>query len=129
MLSFWLIYAPSYTTVDVDTAKNSVITSKENPLVSGTLRKINIQETALIRQKNPKTPGVPKDLFMVGKRNMISMFVVHVTITHRARHTPLTLVGKISEQKMFGTAPNPILKAQKNTIRPTTEIPPWTIPG
>ena len=58
---------------------------------------------------------------------MISMFAVHVIITHRAKKIPLTLVGKISEQKMFATAPNPILKAQKNTIRPTTEIPPWKI--
>ena len=128
VLSFWLIYASSFPSGDVDTTNNSLITSKGNPLVSGTLRKINIQETALIIQKNPKTPVVPKPLFMVGNRNMINMFAVHVIITHRAKQIPLTLVGKISEHKMFATAPNTILKAQKNTISPTIEIPPWTIP-
>ena len=128
VLCFWLIYASSFPFGDVDTTNNSLITSKGNPLVSGTLRKINIQETALIIQKNPKTPVVPKPLFMVGNRNMINMFAVHVIITHRAKQIPLTLVGNISKQKMFATAPNPILKAQNKTIRPTTEIPPWTIP-
>ena len=78
VLRLWLIYASSFPYEDVDTRNNSVITSKGNPLVYGTLRKINIQETALIIQKNPKTLGVPKPLFMVGNRNMISMFAVHV---------------------------------------------------
>ena len=66
---------------------------------------------------------------MVGNRNMISMFAVHIIITHRAKQITLTLVGNIFEQKMFGTTPNPILKEQKNTIIPTIEIPPWTILG
>jgi len=42
VLSFWLIYASSFPSGDVDTTNNSLITSKGNPLVSGTLRKINI---------------------------------------------------------------------------------------
>ena len=42
-----------------------------------------------------------------------------------AMHRPRTLVGKISEQRMFGIGPYPVTKQQKYMMTQAVDMPAW----
>ncbi len=42
--------------------------------------------------------------------------LAHIAAAHTPMHTPRTLVGKISEQRMLGIGPNPATKEHVNIV-------------
>jgi len=52
-----------------------------------------------------KTPASPKELSITGSEYVMMMSPIQNTKAHIAMQRPRTLVGKISEQRMFGIGP------------------------
>lgn len=89
------------------TAKNSEMISRGRPLVSGTFRKTKIQATTLTIAKMPNAPWRPSAWFTRGNEYVTMTLVPHIAAAQIPMQSPRTLVGKISEHKMFGIGPNP----------------------
>lgn len=87
------------------TEKNSVMTSRGMPFVSGTFRYTNIQEIKHTTAYTPKTPDSPNELSITGSEYVTMMSPIQNTNAQIAMQRPRTLVGKISEQRMFGIGP------------------------
>ncbi|KAE8668274.1 putative anion transporter 7 [Hibiscus syriacus] len=89
-------------------AKNSVMTSRGIPLVSGTFKKTNTQHTTQTVANTPKTPVRPMDLSNTGSEYATIMEEIQYTREHMAMQMPRTRVGKISAQRMLGIGLNPM---------------------
>ena len=95
------------------TEKNSVMTSRGMPLVSGTFKKTNTHDITHTTAYMPKTPARPTDLSSTGSEYVTMMSQIQNVSAHIAMQMPRTRVGKISAQSMLGIGPNPMTKKQK----------------
>lgn len=107
------------------TAKNSVMTSRGIPFVSGTLRKTNTKEIKHTTAYMLKTPASPIAFSITGRLQVTMISPIQNVKAQMAIQRPRTLVGKISAHKMLGMGPNPITKQQKQTITLTVESKAW----
>lgn len=90
------------------TEKNSVITSRGIPIVSGTFRYTKTIANAHTVAYIPHTAARPIEFSNTGRLYVTMILLVQYVIEQIAMQTPRTLVGNISEQRIFGTGPNPI---------------------
>ena len=102
-------------------AKISEMTSRGTPFVSGTLRNTKAHEMMLTMANTQKAPARPIDFEIIGKESLTTTLLNHMVAEHKPMHTPLTLVGKISEQTIFGIGPNPVTNEHVKMARHTTE--------
>ena len=91
-------------------AKNSIITSKGMPFVSGTFMYTNNHEMMHPTTNNVKTPVRPRRWSKKGNEDVTIKVLIQNVSEHMEMHIPRTLVGKISEHTMLGITPRPMQK-------------------
>lgn len=82
--------------------------SRGKPLVSGTLRNTKTHATTLTMAKRPNTPWSPSCWLIRGNEYVTRTLLAHMAAAQMPMQRPRTLVGKISEHKIFGIGPKPV---------------------
>lgn len=95
-----------------------MMTSKGMPFVSGTFKYTKIHDIIHPTTNNPNTPVRPRSCSKKGNEEV--MINVHIQYVREQMeiHIPRTLVGNISEHKMFGITPKPM----QNTLSYVTTL-------